>query len=323
MRTFARSSSSDPVRRGSLGLRAALRRSLGSPRSGLVGLLFLAPVVIYAALFFIYPFVFNVSLSLRATDAVSFVTGASEFVGLANYRALWREPAFLAALRNTAIWTTGSLLFQFSLGFALALLFNRDFPGERVLRGLILVPWFLPLIVTANAFRFFFSEQGIVNGLLISSGILPRAVPWLTDPSLAIWTLTLTNIWIGIPFNFVLLHAGLKEVPRELYEAAEIDGASAWQRFVHVVVPVMRPVIFTVLMLGIVYTVKHFDIVWIVTQGGPANSTHLLSSLSYQLAFQEYDFGHAAAVSNAMVLLILTVVAVFTLLSRRRGWGAA
>mgnify|MGYP000908856197 CR=1 FL=1 len=290
-----------------------------NPRAPLVGLTFMVPVIVYLALFFIYPLVFNISLGFQDMDAISFVTGDSAFAGLSNYQSLFSSRTFRLAIRNTIIWTTFSLVFQFGIGFALALYFNREFPGEKVLRGLLLIPWFLPLIVTANAFKFFFSGQGIINGLLVTAGITGTPVNWLTDPNLAIWTLTFVNIWIGIPFNFILLQAGLKEIPAEMHEAAAVDGANWWQRLLFVTVPCLKPVMSTVLMLGIVYTIKHFDIVWITTQGGPANSTHLLSTLSYQLAFREYHFGLGSAVANLMVLIILILVSVFSLFARMRG----
>ena len=123
------------------------------------------------------------------------------------------------------------------------------------------------------------------------------------------------NIWIGIPFNYILLHTGLKEIPIELYEAASVDGAKGWHKLIYITIPMLKYVIITVLMLGFVYTIKHFDIVWIATQGGPANSSHLLSTLSYQLAFREYRFGMGAAVANVMVVIILIIVCGFTLFS--------
>lgn len=290
------------------------------PRSPLVGFIFALPVIIYILLLFVYPFIYNIYLGSQEMDATSFIQGTSSFNGLTNYIKLLSKPYFWRALRNTLIWTTFSLIFQFGFGFILALFFNRDFPGEKILRGLLLIPWFLPLIVSANAFRFFFSSQGLVNGLLLNWGLISAPINWLTNPSLVIWTLIFINIWIGIPFNFVLLHAGLKEIPVELYEAAEVDGANWWQKLIYITISTLKPVIFTVLMLGIVYTVKHFDIVWIATRGGPANSSHLLSTLSYQLAFREYNFGFAAAVSNYMLFIIFIILFILNLLTKiKRG----
>ena len=299
-------------------LRRLKNKYLSNPRSPVVGFLFLLPVLIYIAIYFVYPFFYNISLSYHDTDVVSFVSGESSFNGLDNYIELFTDSTFQTALKNTAIFTVFSLIFQFSIGFILALVFNRDFPGEKILRGLVMIPWFLPLIVSASAYRFFFSEQGIVNGLLLSLKLISAPINWLTDPSLVIWTVTFSNIWIGIPFNFVLLHTGLKDVPKDLYEAAEVDGAKGWQRLLYIVIPILKPVILTVLMMGTVYTIKHFDIVWIATQGGPANSSHLLSTLSYKLAFRDYEFGLGAATANVMVVIILLLVLGFGLLSNER-----
>ncbi len=267
------------------------------------------------SVYFIYPFIYNVLLGFQKVDTTSFISGKSVYNGLNNYRELFKLSAFSKAIKNTLIFTAFSILFQFGIGFMLALIFNRDFPGERYLRGLLLIPWFLPLIVSANAFRFFFSEQGIVNAFLLSHNVIDKPIGWLTNPNLVIWTLTMINIWIGIPFNYILLHTGLKEIPIELYEAASVDGAKGWHKLIYITIPMLKYVIITVLMLGFVYTIKHFDIVWIATQGGPANSSHLLSTLSYQLAFREYRFGMGAAVANVMVVIILIIVCGFTLFS--------
>ena len=287
--------------------------SLSKTRSPFIGFLFLLPVLIFISIYFIYPFIYNISLGFQKIDVMSFVSGESKYNGLDNYRELFKLPAFKKAIRNTIIFTAFSILFQFGIGFMLALIFNRDFPGDRYLRGLLLIPWFLPLIVSANAFKFFFSEQGIINAFLLSNNLITDPINWLTNPNLVIWTLTIINIWIGIPFNYVLLHTGLKEIPVELYEAASVDGAKGWHKLIYITVPMLKYVIITVLMLGFVYTIKHFDIVWIATQGGPANSSHLLSTLSYQLAFREYLFGMGSAVANIMVVIILAIVFGFAL----------
>lgn len=293
-------------------------RRLANPRSPFVGYVFLLPVLIFVSTYFIYPWVYNVSLGFKETTMATFVRGTSPFTGLDNYIEVLHDSAFWQAASNTLIFTVFSILFQFSIGFALALVFNRTFPLDKVLRGLLLLPWFLPLIVSAGAARWFFSEQGTINSLLLGMGLIADPINWLTNPSIVIWTIILVNIWIGIPFNFVLLHTGIRGIPTELYEVADIDGANRWQKLLYITVPMLKPVILIVLMLGTVYTIKHFDIVWIATQGGPANASHLFSTLSYQLAFRQYQFGLGAAVANIMVIIVLFLVVGYLFLSKER-----
>ncbi|MGQ9629312.1 MAG: carbohydrate ABC transporter permease [bacterium] len=285
---------------------------LASPRSPLIGYIFILPALVFVAGFFIYPWIYNISLGFRETTIATYVAGNSPFTGLNNYTKVLRDPTFWRTARNTAIFTVFSLLFQFSIGFLLALAFNRSFPLDKFLQGLLLIPWFLPLIASASVFKWFFSEQGTVNSLLLTMGLIRRPISWLTSPSIVIWTVTLVNIWLGIPFNFVLLHTGLRGIPSELYEAASVDGASGWQKTIYITIPLLKPVMIVVLMLGTIYTMKHFDIVWITTQGGPGNASHLFSTLSYQLAFRQYQFGFGAAIANVMVLIISILVLIYS-----------
>ena len=187
-----------------------------------------------------------------------------------------------------------SLLFQFLIGFSLALLFNLRFPLRRFARSLILVPWLLPLLVTGTIFRFLFQLQGgAVNQILIDLHLIHEPVGYLLSPGWAYVTVLLTNIWIGVPFFTVLLYSALQDVPAELLEAARIDGAGPWQRLTRVTLPIIRPVIEVVFVLGFVFTVKVFDVVIGLTQGGPANSTQLIATWAYNLTFQNFDFGPA------------------------------
>lgn len=176
----------------------------------------------------------------------------------------------------------------------------------------------MPIIVSGNAFRWFFSEQGTINTLLVSVGLISEPIHWLTDPSLVLFSLVIMSIWIGGPFNFVLLHTALRGVPSELYEVAAIDGAVGWQKLIYITIPVIKPVILVVLMLGTGYTMKTFNLVWITTEGGPANASHLFSTLAYQVTFRQYRFGFGASITNIMTLIILLLVFVYLLVGERR-----
>jgi multiple sugar transport system permease protein len=262
---------------------------------------FLLPALLYVLVFFGYPLVYNILMSLRAFTVRSFYTGEAPFVGAANYLAVIGNPVFGAAALNTVWFTVGSIVFQFGIGLALAVFFNGRFLGSSTLRALLLLPWLLPLVVSGAVWRWIFDQDhGVLNTALRLLGL--PAVPWLTDTAWALPAVILTNIWIGIPFNLVLLHGGLRAIPASLYEAAALDGAGAWQRFRNVTWPLLRPVTAIVLMLGLVYTIKVFDVIMVITGGGPANATQTLTTFSYGLSFHDFAFGQGAAVGNVLIL---------------------
>ncbi|MFI6029825.1 carbohydrate ABC transporter permease [Amycolatopsis magusensis] len=290
--------------------------TLGTPRRAAWA--FLLPALVYVLLFFGYPLVNNISMSLREYSVRSFYTGEAPFAGLDNYAAVLGDPLFGTAVLNTALFTIGSIFFQFTIGLALAVFFSGRFPGSALLRSLLLLPWLLPLVVSGAVWRWMLDQDhGVINAALRAVGLADGPTPWLTDPGWALPAVIIVNIWIGIPFNLVILHGGLRAIPASLYEAAALDGATAWQRFRHVTWPLLRPVTAVVLMLGLVYTIKVFDVIMVVTGGGPANATQTLTTWAYQLSFDgDFAFGQGAAVGNLLVL-IATVFGLLYLRSAR------
>jgi len=266
---------------------------------------FLIPVLVYQLIFGIYPLVYNFILSLKDVNLITYMGGTSQWIGLSNYVQTLKDTVFQRAFFNTLVFTGLSLSFQFIIGFLLALLFNRSFPLKGLLQSLIMVPWVLPIIVSGSFFRWFFSDRGMVNGFLLSWGLIDKPIPWITSQILPLFSVTIANIWLGIPFNFVLLYTGLTAIPLELFESAEIDGANWWQKVLFITVPLLKPVIITTLTLGSILTVKVFDLVWIITKGGPGDVSHLLSTLSYSLAFDKFQFGKASSV--LVIMLLLTI----------------
>lgn len=265
---------------------------------------FLAPVLIYLIAFYAYPLYRNLDLSLRDYTVRSFVRGDAPFIGLGNYRTVFADPTFAPALLHTLVFTAASLLFQFTLGLALAVFFNRYFRLSTVLRALFLVPWLLPLIVSASTWSWMLnSEAGVVNTALGFVGI--DQINWLTSPDWSLASVIIANTWIGIPFNLVVLYSGLQGIPAPLLEAAALDGASNWQRFWRVTFPLLRPVSAITLLLGLVYTLKVFDIIWIMTRGGPVDSSTTLATWSYRLGFGSPlpRFGPGAAVGNLLIII--------------------
>ncbi|MEU2736060.1 sugar ABC transporter permease [Streptomyces sp. NPDC007095] len=280
---------------------------------------FLAPVALYLALFYVYPLYRNLDLSLRDYTVRSFVQGDAPFTGLANYRKIFDDPTFAPALLHTVVFTAVCLVFQYAIGLALAVFFHQNFRLSATLRALFLVPWLLPLIVSASTWAWMLnSDSGIVNALLSALGFDP--VNWLTSPSWSLTSVIIANIWIGVPFNLVVLYSGLQSIPTSLYEAAAIDGANAWQRFWRITFPLLRPVSAITLLLGLIYTLKVFDIIWIMTKGGPADSSTTFATWSYQLGFGNLlpAFGPGAAVGNLLVVAALVFGLVYVRAQRKQ-----
>lgn len=298
------------------GTRSPARLS-GRRKRQLAGWLFLTPAIAYVLFAFALPIVYNVMLSFQETSPATIAHLTAPFAGLSNYRFVLNDPTSRAAIVRTLEFTFLSLLFQFVIGFSLALLFSLRFPGRTLARSLIIVPWLLPLIVTGVIFRFLFqAEGGAVNQLLTNVGLADHPIQWLNDPHLAFWTILVANVWLGVPFFTLLLYSALQDVPQEVREAAIIDGANPWQRLRLVIVPIILPVIEVTLLLGFVFTVKVFDLVVGLTGGGPANATQLITTWSYNLSFQVFSFGEGAALNNVLLLLALVCAPLYLWLSR-------
>jgi multiple sugar transport system permease protein len=280
-------------------------------------LLFLIPALVYMLVIFIYPLIYNLTMSFEDYTTTSFITGVAPFIGFKNYAAVLSDVLMKKTVWNTILFTVGSIVFQFSIGMIFALFFKRKFPLSQTIRTLLLIPWLLPLIVSGTTFKWIFdATNGIFNQVLLDLHLIQHPVGWLITPNLALAAVIITNIWVGIPFNMVLLYGGLQDIPNELYEAGALDGANRWQSFWHITIPSLRPVISIVLMLGLIYTLKVFDVIMVLTGGGPANSTQILSTWSYTLSFTNLAFGQGAAVGNIMIIISLAFTAVYLRMSR-------
>ncbi|MGP2438776.1 carbohydrate ABC transporter permease [Streptomyces sp. JW3] len=278
---------------------------------------FVAPAVVFMLLFFGYPLVRNVVMSFQHYTPKTFFTGESPFNGTDNWSNVFQDALFGKALWHTLVFTAGSLLGQFCIGLALAVFFNRRFPLNGVLRSLILLPWLVPMVVSGVVWRRILDQDtGVLNTFLDTIGLGSGHTPWLTSPDMALLSVILVNIWIGIPFNMVILYGGLQEIPKELHEAAALDGASAWRTFRSVTLPMLKPVVTVVLVLGFMSTVKILDLILALTDGGPADATQTLGTLTYQNSFVQLDFGAGAVVGNVLIL-ISAVFAVFYLRANR------
>jgi multiple sugar transport system permease protein len=269
---------------------------------------FIAPMAIFLLVFIAYPVYLNVRISFQDLRAVNLVRGDVAWVGLAHYRAILADPIVRQSVRHLIFFTAGSLLFQIPVGLGLALYFKRSFPGARWMRGSFLLAWTMPVVVVGAIFRWLFDSQfGVINWVLHAVGLIQENVAWLTSIHLVLPTLTAVNIWLGIPFNMALFLTGLQSLPQDVFEAAIVDGATPRQQLWHITLPLLRPTLVAVLLLGLIFTLRQFDLVWAMTQGGPFDASQLPSTLAYRRVFQQFEFGEGGAILNLLALVLMAI----------------
>jgi multiple sugar transport system permease protein len=268
--------------------------------------LFVAPMLIYMIITMGYPILVNLQTSLYDLNVRTFRAGNAPYVGLDNYIELIGDADFRHAAQISLTFTGVSITLQFVIGFALALFFNRPFPGNGVLRSMLLLAWLLPSVVGGNLFRWMFDgDYGVINFFLQSLGLMNEPRYWLFDPDTALIGTIIANAWVGIPFNMLLLLAGLQNIPPTLYEAATVDGANVIQRFFNITLPLMRPVALGVILLAFIYTFKVFDLIYVMTAGGPVDATTVLPIQTYRLNFSFFRFGEGAAAATLLLVGLL------------------
>ncbi len=267
---------------------------------------FVLPMIIIMAGLILWPFIEAIRLS---GTALSFVTGDTVWVGFRNYTRLWSNSDYHLAIGNTLTFTFWSLLMKFITGMTIALILNSKLPYRNLLSGLMLLPWIVPEIVTALTWKSIYDPLfGALNPMLLGAGIISEPKGWLSDPNLAMSSIIVVNIWKGIPFYVLLLLAGLKAVDREQLEAAEIDGASAIQRFRNVTLPSMRYVIIVTLLLSFISTFNQFGLPFLMTQGGPSGATKLYSILAYEKAIGSLQYGPGTAIAFSVAPLMAIII---------------
>lgn len=280
-----------------------------------VGYLWLAPAFLYLIVMVGYPLIYNLILSFQEVSASTILARSKEFIGLKNYIRVVKDPIFLQVLKNSFIFTLGCIFFQFTIGFALALLFNLRFPLAGFFRGLLLVTLMVPTVVVSVLFKWLLNgDFGLINELLIRLHVLNKGIAWLAEPKTALGGVMFANIWIGISFNTMLLAPGIAAISPSLYEAAAIDGAGPLKRFRYLTLPLLSSTILVVLLLGFIYTFKIFGLIYAMTGGGPVNATNVLPIQAYKLSFSFFDFGQGAAANVLLLLILLAVIAVYLIL---------
>ena len=277
-------------------------------RTRRLGLLLALPAIIYITIFLVIPLLYNVWLSISNANGSNLITGDYHPTGLTNYEVVLASPGFWNGLKLSAIFTFASLALQFIIGYAMALFFRKPFPGNGIIRALLLVAWILPAVVTGTIFRWIFdSDFGVINYFLTSLHLVDKPVMWLTGPTTAMVAVVVANLWVGMPFNMLLILSGLHTIDDGLYEAAEVDGAGPIRTFFSITEPLMRPVVFSLLLLGVINTYKVFDLIYTMTKGGPVEATTTLPIFTYLQTFKVFDFGNGAAASMLTMVLPLAL----------------
>lgn len=279
-----------------------------------VGYVWLAPAFLFLVIMVGYPLIYNLILSFQDVTSATLLKPSKEFIGLKNYILVVKDPIFPKVVKNSFIFTMGCIFFQFTIGFALALLFNLEFPLAGALRGLLLVTLMVPTVVVSVIFKWLLSgDFGLINEFLVRIHLLQKGIAWLAEPRKALAGVMLANIWIGISFNTMLIAPGLASISPSLYEAATIDGAGPVKRFRYITLPLLRPTIMIVLLLGFIYTFRIFGLIYAMTSGGPVNATNVLPIQAYKLSFSFFNFGQGAAANVMLLGILLTVIAVYLL----------
>lgn len=277
--------------------------------------LFVLPALSVLMMVALYPLMSTVWLSLR--DELP-IFDVSRFVGLSHYFALWEDQRFWRSMANTCYFAALSVSLEIMLGLGAALILQQVFPARGLVQALLLTPWFIPTVVAARLWEWMYNPQfGVVNFLLTQSGLMNKGVNWLGNPTLALHAAILVDVWKTTPFAMLLIFAGLQTIPSELYQAARVDGANRGQTFRHITLPLLLPVLGVTILFRMLDALRVFDVVYVLTGGGPANTTTTLSIYAYQLSFQTLQFGPGAAVATTVFLLIFGV-SLFSIWALRR-----
>jgi multiple sugar transport system permease protein len=287
-----------PLRRSSL-------FSLALENRNVLSAMFMLPALAILVLFLAYPLALGFWLGLTDTK----IGGDGRFVGLDNFISLGKDTVFWLSVFNTIFYTVTASVIKFAVGLYLALLLNERLPFKSVMRAIVLLPFVVPTVLSAIAFWWIYDSQfSIISWVLIKMGLIHTYIDFLGDPWNARWSVVLANIWRGVPFVAITLLAGLQTISPSLYEAANLDGATNWQRFRFITLPKLSPIIAVVMTFSVLMTFTDFQLIYTITRGGPINATHLMATLSFQRAITGGHLGEGAAISNAMIPFLAAAI---------------
>ncbi|WP_052487781.1 carbohydrate ABC transporter permease [Gordoniibacillus kamchatkensis] len=274
-------------------------------RSSLLGYTLIGPAIILLLVMLFIPLLYSLQLSLQDTDLSH---GAPKWIGLSGYRESWLGGELWNVSKHSIVWTGCVAGFQVLIGLLAAMMLNRKFPLRWLVRALILLPWVLPGVVAALTWRLVYDSQfGFMNSLIAKLGFGQHATDWLGTPGLAMFAVILAAVWKGFPFPMLMLLAALQSVPQEQYEAAKIDGADTWRKFVYITLPSISGVLKTVVLLVSIWTFNYFEMIYVLTGGGPIRSTHIAPTYIYELSFRNFNFGEASRVAIVSFVFILAI----------------
>lgn len=263
------------------------------------------PTAIITGTVVLVPILYTLGLSFFSQNTL---VGSPIFAGFENYTELLQDPVFWLAFKNGIIYAFGSTLVSVVAGIGVAVLLNEAFWGRAVLRGLVIFPYIVPAIVVVFIWKFMFNSRGIINDFLTQLGISGAFIPWLGDQRFAMITVILISAWAWFPFAAIIFLAALQNIPSAIYEAAAIDGAGPWRRFMSLTLPLLTPVLIVVVLIRSIWAFRNFDMIWLLTGGGPLNSTYVLPIMAYQEAFGNFRMGYATAVATSL-MFFLTILA--------------
>jgi multiple sugar transport system permease protein len=268
----------------------------------------LTPALTATILIIFFPIVQTAIMSLF--NYVIWKPKDTRFIGLGNYLQALTDEVFWISLKNTLYWIAGVILLQLLLGFATAMLLNREFKWRGLARSLILIPWVTPSVITALMWRWMYDgNNGVINDLLVRIGLLKSYFPWLANSTTALPAIMVALMWQGFPFFAIMILAGLQAIPGTLYEAAEVDGASRLQMFTRITLPMLTPILFTSILLRIIWVANSMDVIFVMTGGGPGYATHTLPVFAFIRAYKGLDFGYASTIAIFLTLLLIAIVA--------------
>ncbi|WP_204950410.1 carbohydrate ABC transporter permease [Methylopila capsulata] len=283
----------------------------------LLGLVFMLPAAILLLVFLTYPLGLGVYLGFTDTT----IGRDGIWIGLENYELLMEDSVFLLSVFNTIFYTLVASILKFALGLWLALILNEHLPFKAFFRAIVLLPWVVPTVLSAIAFWWIFDAQfSVLSWALIQLGIIDHNINFLGDPWAARASVIAANVWRGIPFVAITLLAGLQTISPSLHEAATLDGATSWQRFRHVTLPMLTPIIAVVMTFSVLFTFTDFQLIYVLTRGGPVNATHLMATLSFQRAIPGGNLGEGAAIAVAMIPFLLGAILFSYFGLQRRKW---
>lgn len=291
-----------------------LRRLLD--RESVVGYLFLVPAFVFLVAILGYPLVLGVRLAFYEK---SLIYPISNFVGLGNFQELLMDPTFWMAFKNTITWTVAITVVSIVLGLIMALILNQPFRGQGIVRAIWLLPWAIPTIVASLCWKWIYDPSiGVLNYILLKLGIIKEPLLYIASSSTALVSVVIVAAWKSYPFTMLALLAGLQSVPQELYEAGQMDGASALQRFRYITMPLLMPVIGILTILQFIWNFNHFDIVYQLTQGGPGDATMLLTTYVYMVAFGATRLGYGSAIAVVMLIVLMLFTVIYLRLHKKQ-----